>query len=148
MGKIHVQDGETNSWTQIRSVIGPELRERMTEGELLGEFKPHDRGDPEGLELLEIYYPPNAAISVHAHVEDEIIYVVDGAIRLGNRVCGKGSSVFVARDTLYSFEAGPDGLHMVNFRARSDHSFITADEYSEQQKKARNTPSSPQLVNE
>lgn len=129
MAKVHVQDGAANVWTPIRSVIGPELQARMTDGELLGEFKPHDRGDPNGLDLLEIYYPPNAVITVHAHEEDEIIYVVDGAIRLGNRLYPKGSSVFVARQTLYGFEAGPEGLHMVNFRARADHSFITQPEY-------------------
>lgn len=129
MAKVHVQDGAANVWTPIRSVIGPELQARMTDGELLGEFKPHDRGDPSGLDLLEIYYPPDAVITVHAHEEDEIIYVVDGAIRLGNRLYPKGSSVFVARQTLYGFEAGPEGLHMVNFRARADHSFITQPEY-------------------
>lgn len=129
MAKVHVQDGAANVWTPIRSVIGPELQARMTDGELLGEFKPHDRGDPNGLDLLEIYYPPHAVITVHAHEEDEIIYVVDGAIRLGNRSYPKGSSVFVARQTLYGFEAGPEGLHMVNFRARADHSFITQPEY-------------------
>lgn len=137
MAKIHVRDGAANAWTPIRSVIGPDLLERMTEGELQGQFKPHDRGDPTGLELLEIYYPPNAAIALHAHLEDEIIYVVDGAIRLGDRTYGKGSSVFVARQTLYAFQAGPDGLHMINFRARPDHSFITSQEYLSARKEKR-----------
>lgn len=135
MAKVHVRDGAANVWTPIRSVVGPELHERMTDGELSGEFKPHDRGDPDGLELLEVYYPPNAVITVHAHEEDEIIYVVDGAILLGGRVYPKGSSVFVAHQTLYGFEAGPDGLHMVNFRARADHSFITQQEFLAERRK-------------
>lgn len=134
MAKVHVRDGAANAWTAIRSVVGPEMRERMTEGELSGAFKPHDRNDPDGLELLEIFYPPGAVISLHAHEEDEIIYVVEGAIRLGNRSYGKGSSVFVARQTLYGFEAGPEGLHMVNFRARVDHSFITREQFAESRK--------------
>lgn len=137
MAKIHVQDGAKNVWTSIRSVIGPELQQRMTDGELQGDFKPHDRGDPTGLELLEVYYPPHAVIKLHAHHEDEIIYVVDGAIRLGDRLYGKGSSVFVAGETLYGFEAGPEGLHMVNFRARSDHSFIPKEEFIAQRNKAK-----------
>lgn len=131
MAKVHVRDGAGNAWIKVASVIGPELRERMTEGELLGEFKPHDRGADDGLELLEVYYPPHAAIAVHAHDEDEIIYVVDGAIRLGGRLYGKGSSVFVAGETLYGFEAGPEGLHMVNFRARPDKTFIPQEEFLE-----------------
>ncbi|MDT0575948.1 hypothetical protein RM533_07090 [Croceicoccus sp. F390] len=129
MSKVHVQDGAANVWTPIRSVVPPQMHERMTAGEMAGEFKSHDRNDPERLDLLEIFYPANAVINVHAHEEDEIIYVVEGDIRLGKRLYPKGSSVFIARQTLYSFEAGPDGLHMVNFRARADHSFITQSEY-------------------
>ncbi|WP_340586981.1 hypothetical protein [Erythrobacter alti] len=137
MSKIHVQDGAENEWTPIRSVIGRELSERMTEGELLGEFKPHDRGDPAGLELLEVYYPADAEISVHAHLEDEIIFVVDGSIQLGNRTYGKGSSLFVARHTLYGFKAGPEGLHLVNFRAKADASFITSQDFMKQREQDR-----------
>lgn len=54
---------------------------------------------------------------VHSHTEDEIIFVLDGQIRLGNKLFGPGTALAIAADTLYSFTPGPEGLHFVNFRA-------------------------------
>ena len=58
-----------------------------------------------------------AALGIHSHSEDEIIFVIAGAMRLGNRLVGPGTAVAIAADTLYGFTAGPDGLSFVNFRA-------------------------------
>jgi hypothetical protein len=57
------------------------------------------------------------ARGVHSHSEDEIIFVTDGAIRLGGRLYGPGTALAIAADTLYGFTAGPEGLSFVNFRA-------------------------------
>ena len=54
---------------------------------------------------------------VHSHSEDEVIFVTAGQIRLGARLCGPGTALAVAADTMYSFTAGPDGLRFINFRA-------------------------------
>lgn len=54
---------------------------------------------------------------IHSHSEDEIIFVTDGEIRLGNKLYGSGTAVAIAADTLYSFTAGPQGLSFINFRA-------------------------------
>lgn len=54
--------------------------------------------------------------SVHSHSEDEIIFVTDGAMRLGARLFGPGTAVAIARDTFYSFTPGPEGLAFINFR--------------------------------
>lgn len=61
--------------------------------------------------------PEVQAQGVHSHTEDEIIFVTDGQIRLGSRLCGPGTALAIAADTLYSFTAGPEGLSFVNFRA-------------------------------
>lgn len=54
---------------------------------------------------------------VHSHSEDEVIFVTDGHMRLGQRLYGRGSAVAIPAETLYSFGVGPDGLKFVNFRA-------------------------------
>jgi hypothetical protein len=54
---------------------------------------------------------------VHSHTENEIIFVIDGEIRLGSKLYGPGTALAIAADTLYSFTPGPKGLHFVNFRA-------------------------------
>lgn len=59
----------------------------------------------------------DAAVGIHSHSEDEIIFVLDGQIRLGDRLFGEGTAIAIAADTLYSFTPGPAGLHFANFRA-------------------------------
>jgi len=54
---------------------------------------------------------------VHSHSEDEVIFVTDGQMRLGQRLYGRGSAIAIPAETLYSFGVGPEGLKFVNFRA-------------------------------
>ena len=61
--------------------------------------------------------PEEEARGIHSHSEDEIIFVTDGQIRLGGRLCGPGTALAIAANTLYGFTAGPEGLRFVNFRA-------------------------------
>jgi hypothetical protein len=57
-------------------------------------------------------------VPVHSHSEDEIIFVTAGEIRLGNRICGRGTALAVSAGTKYGFHAGVE-LSFVNFRAAS-----------------------------
>jgi hypothetical protein len=61
--------------------------------------------------------PEEQAKGVHSHTEDEIIFVIDGEIRLGTKLYPPGTALAIAADTLYSFTPGPDGLAFINFRA-------------------------------
>ena len=73
----------------------------------------HENHFPGGMELT----PEQAARGIHSHSEDEIIFVTNGAMRLGHKLLGPGTAIAIAADTLYSFTAGPAGLSFVNFRA-------------------------------
>lgn len=53
---------------------------------------------------------------VHSHSEDEVIFVTEGHMRLGQRLYGRGSAIAIPAQTLYSFGVGPEGLKFVNFR--------------------------------
>lgn len=72
------------------------------------------------------FYAGGQEVAVHSHSEDEIIFVRDGAIRLGNRLYGPGAALAIAAGTKYGFHVGPDGLSFVNFRAASP-TYATAD---------------------
>jgi len=61
--------------------------------------------------------PEQEQRGVHSHTEDEIIFVIDGQIKLGNRLCGPGTALAIAANTMYSFQPGPNGLSFINFRA-------------------------------
>jgi hypothetical protein len=54
---------------------------------------------------------------VHSHSEDEVIFVIEGQMLLGSRLCGPGTALAIAAETLYSFGVGPGGLTFINFRA-------------------------------
>lgn len=83
-----------------------------------------------GLQLFELRLEPGTQGESHAHVEDEIIVVVEGELRFGAHVLGAGSSVMVPGGTLYGFEAGADGCRFLNFRPRADGSYIPKAEFS------------------
>ena len=54
--------------------------------------------------------------AVHSHTQDEIIYVIEGNLRLGKRTLGPGSVLLIQRDTQYQFQAGEDGVQFLNTR--------------------------------
>jgi hypothetical protein len=56
----------------------------------------------------------------HAHSADEVIYVLDGAVRLGKRRYGKGTSLCIPADQRYTLSATEDGYTFLNYR--SEHS--------------------------
>lgn len=56
---------------------------------------------------------------VHSHSEDEIIFISEGQIRLGNRLYGPGTAVWIAAHTKYGFRTGPEGMRFINFRGSS-----------------------------
>ena len=73
-------------------------------------------GEAEALQAM-------AERGVHSHSEDEIIVVTAGAMRLGQRLFGPGTAVAIARDTMYSFTPGPEGLAFVNYRPGPPQAF-------------------------
>jgi hypothetical protein len=63
------------------------------------------------------FSPEAAAKGIHSHSEDEVIFITEGAIRLGQKLFPAGTAVAIAADTLYSIAPGPEGMAFINFRA-------------------------------
>ncbi len=59
---------------------------------------------------------PDYTVDAHSHSQDEVIYIVDGQIVVGDRVCGPGTVVFFEKETDYAFTTGPKGVRFVNIR--------------------------------
>jgi hypothetical protein len=70
---------------------------------------------------------------IHSHSEDEIIFVVEGQIRLGAKLYDAGTALQIAAETFYSFTPGPAGLGFINFRAAKpgDIKFANGNRLSE-----------------
>jgi hypothetical protein len=72
------------------------------------------------------FYNSDHETALHSHSEDEVIFVRDGAIKLGNRLYGPGTALAIAADVKYEFWTGPEGLSFINFRGASP-TYTTAD---------------------
>lgn len=121
--KVRIHDARDSKWRSAREAATPEVLALLSEGELSSEIYVHERGTEDSPRLSEVRFPPHAAVEVHSHDEDEIIYIVKGELRLGQRPLGPGSSLFVSGGTFYSFSAGPAGVQFLNFRPRKDGSY-------------------------
>lgn len=77
--------------------------------------------------------PAEVLRGIHAHPADEIIFIVEGAVRLGNRLYPPGTALAIAADTLYGFSPGPEGVHFITFRTSRTDSirFAAGGDYRE-----------------
>jgi mannose-6-phosphate isomerase-like protein (cupin superfamily) len=126
MATIEFSATQDNPFLRVGTIVPPELRDELADGELASEYRPHHAGATDRLQLFEVRAPADASFNAHSHTEDEIILVVEGELRAGNRVVRAGESMYVPGGTVYAFRAGPDGLRFFNFRPRLDATYLTA----------------------
>jgi len=128
MARVRIQTETDIDWLVTRDSVFPENSANFSEGELSASYRIREPGGNELPQLMELRYQPNAEVQVHAHDEDEIIFIVGGEMHLGSRVLGPGTSIAISGKTFYGFKAGPAGLQFLNFRPRQDTSFYTTKE--------------------
>jgi len=126
MARVRISEDDS-SWQSARATLAA-MPGQYTEGELSAHYRVREPGGADEPQLLELRYEPHAEIQVHAHDEDEIIYVLAGEMHVGNRVLGPGATLAISGRTFYGFKAGPTGLQFLNFRPRQDTTFYTSRE--------------------
>ena|SRR3981189_1122241 len=127
---------------QERAKTDPQLAaslENFPPGERNGATFTHHEGTSDEPQLFEAKFPANNKVEAHAHYSDEIIVVTEGEIHFGKQVYGVGSSVFIPKMTLYSFQAGPYGLTFLNFRPTKGTGVIFKDEFMAMRREAGHT---------
>ena len=75
---------------------------------------------------------PNSVVEPHSHTEDEVIYIVEGSLTIGDRTCGPGTVIAIEKDTEYDFTAGQEGVRFLNIRpglAKLIIEGVTSDPY-------------------
>lgn len=124
MAKVRLTTGDQQDWivSGERQLDAAE-RGKLRQGELTSSYRIREPGDAVSPQLVELRYEPDAVIQRHCHDEDEIIYVLSGAMVIGARTVGPGACLTVPGGVFYGFQAGPEGLAILNFRARPDGSF-------------------------
>ncbi len=130
MAKVSVFTADSGEWLTGSNAESEGLKAVPDRKEILGGMRRirYEGSDTE-LQLFEAKIGPDQEVESHAHVEDEIVYVVGGSMRLGARVLEPGASVYIPGMTLYSFRAGPDGLHYLNFRPRRDETHYSKEQF-------------------
>jgi hypothetical protein len=101
----------------------------MPEAERSAHVYVHYAGGPDSPQLVELEMGPDLVVAPHAHAADEIIVVKEGSLTLGARACPAGTSIFIPKDTLYSFRTGPAGVTFLNFRPVADYAHYSKDEF-------------------
>ena len=130
MSRVRIHDSNDGPWQTLGELTPAPLHKHFTALELATQVFMHEEGDEQTLQLTEVRYPPHTSINPHAHEHDEIFFVVDGELHAGGRVLGRGGSLFVAADTIYSLKAGEAGAHVVVFRAVRDMSYIPQEQWA------------------
>lgn len=125
MAKVRLITSDQLLWVQPTqdAQLSDEERDKLGEGERSTEYRIREAGGEDSPQLVEIRYLPDTEIQLHSHDEDEIMYILAGSMRLGERTIGAGTSLYIAGGTFYGFRAGAEGLHILNFRPRNDISF-------------------------
>lgn len=67
-------------------------------------------------QLLKVTSYPSDRNTAHHHSQDEIIYLVDGAMRLGAYELGACTALSIPANARYAPKAGPQGHVFLNFR--------------------------------
>jgi quercetin dioxygenase-like cupin family protein len=125
MGKISVLLPTEVETVRAIDTVAEERKSYLTADELASQQRRYFPRDGESMQLFESTLVANTVINSHAHTEDEIIYVVSGALHVGRRVLPAGSALFIEKDTLYTFRAGPEGCTFLNFRGVLGATYLT-----------------------
>jgi hypothetical protein len=85
-----------------------------------------------GAQVTRVQHPPGAVVATHVHTVDEVFYLLDGELSLGNRNLPAGSVLFIGGYSPYGFTVGPQGVRWVMVRPnRADLAAADGTDYQE-----------------
>jgi mannose-6-phosphate isomerase-like protein (cupin superfamily) len=124
MVKVRITTPEQHPWQVSGERVESELSHViMEDGGPASAYKIREPGTDVAPQLVELRFHPGEVVELHCHDEDEIMYILDGTMELGNRSVGPGGCIYVGGGVFYTFTAGPEGVHFLNFRSHIDNSF-------------------------
>ena len=78
----------------------------------------------EGMSVLYIWFKSGFILPFHSHDTDCLYYILGGELRIGSRTLRKGDGMFIPRNHAYGYEAGPDGVEVLEFRNATHFKFV------------------------
>jgi quercetin dioxygenase-like cupin family protein len=102
--------------------------------------------DADGLSLVKAWFAPHYILPRHSHDADCLYHIVEGSVVMGAQTLSAGDGFFVPAGAPYAYEAGPDGVIVLEFRTRTSFDMtipggqverlakmgVVADEHAEQ----------------
>jgi quercetin dioxygenase-like cupin family protein len=85
------------------------------------------QGD-DGFSLVRARFKTGYRLPRHSHDSDCLYYVVAGSATMGNQVLHAGDGFFVPADAPYAYEAGPDGVEVLEFRSATSFDIDVRDQ--------------------
>lgn len=123
MAKVRIRTPGQTEWLTSGLRDSEAGRAKMADGGPASAYKMREPGTETDPQLVEVRFHPNEEVELHCHDEPEIMYVLSGSMKLGNRTVGPGTSIYIEGGVFYGFTAGPEGVHFLNFRSHIDNSF-------------------------
>jgi quercetin dioxygenase-like cupin family protein len=72
--------------------------------------------DAGGFSLVHVWFKPNFPLPRHTHNADCMYYVISGSAIMGRQTLRAGDSFFVPANAPYQYDAGPDGVEVLEIR--------------------------------
>lgn len=70
-----------------------------------------------GMSLTHVWFKSGYPLPLHSHTSDCLYYILAGSIRVGSEEMGAGDGFFVGADVPYTYETGPNGAEVLEFRS-------------------------------
>lgn len=70
----------------------------------------------DGMSLTYVWFKSGYVLPRHSHNADCLYYILAGEIHMGSQVLKKGEGFFIPSDGAYTYEAGPEGTEVLEFR--------------------------------
>jgi quercetin dioxygenase-like cupin family protein len=82
----------------------------------------------DGFSLVNVWFRPDYILPRHTHNVDCTYYVVAGKIILGSQVIHAGEGFFVPAEHAYGYQAGPEGVELLEFRHSASFNIKIVDD--------------------
>lgn len=73
-----------------------------------------------GVSLTHVWFKSGYPLPLHAHASDCVYFILAGSVRMGEEQLGPGDGFFVGSDVPYTYETGPEGVEVLEFRTTDD----------------------------
>jgi quercetin dioxygenase-like cupin family protein len=77
-----------------------------------------------GMSLGYAWFKSGYVLPKHSHNSDCLYYVLAGDLQMGTQILGKGDGIFIPADHAYTYEVGPNGVEVLEFRNATRFNFV------------------------